>query len=129
MSGGLFDNLPGAASCGGSEATPLAERMRPQRLEEVLGQDELLGEGGVLRRAIADDRIPSLIFWGPPGSGKTTLASIIAGVTRSHFSPISAVASGVADLRRVVEEVWPPEAPPPAALARGRKHRTPGPRP
>jgi len=63
-----------------------------------------LGEGHVLRKSIEADQLPSIIFWGPPGSGKTTLANIIARVTRSHFSPISAVASGVADLRRIVDE-------------------------
>ena len=63
-----------------------------------------MGEGRVLRKAIEQDLIPSMIFWGPPGSGKTTLAFVIAAVTSSHFSPISAVSAGVADLRRVVEE-------------------------
>jgi len=63
-----------------------------------------LGEGHVLRKSIEADQLPSIIFWGPPGSGKTTLANIIASVTKSHFSPISAVASGVADLRRIVDE-------------------------
>jgi putative ATPase len=78
--------------------------MRPRNFDEFTGQEHLIGEGRVLRRSIEADQLPSMVFWGPPGSGKTTLASIIAGVTRSHFSPISAVASGVADLRRLVEE-------------------------
>jgi putative ATPase len=83
---------------------PLAARMRPRTLEEFVGQQHLVGEGRLLRRAIEEDRLPSMVFWGPPGSGKTTLARIIASMTASHFEPISAVASGVADLRRVVAE-------------------------
>jgi putative ATPase len=87
----------------GREA-PLAARMRPGNFDEFVGQEHILGEGHVLRKSIEADQLPSIIFWGPPGSGKTTLANIIASVTKSHFSPISAVASGVADLRRIVDE-------------------------
>jgi len=87
----------------GREA-PLAARMRPRNFDEFVGQEHLLGKGHVLRKSIEADQLPSIVLWGPPGSGKTTLANIIANVTRSHFSPISAVASGVADLRRIVEE-------------------------
>src|SRR3990170_7266882 len=83
---------------------PLADRMRPRTLKEHVGQSHLLGKGCLLLRAIEEDRLPSLILWGPPGSGKTTLARIIASLTQSHFEPVSAVASGVADLRRVVAE-------------------------
>jgi putative ATPase len=83
---------------------PLAERMRPRTLQEVLGQDHLLGEGKILRSVIDTDEIPSLIFWGPPGVGKTTLARIIAAETRSHFVGLSAVLSGVKDVKNVVEE-------------------------
>jgi putative ATPase len=83
---------------------PLAARMRPRSLNEFVGQEHLVGEGRVLRRAIDADQLPSMVFWGPPGSGKTTLARIIASLTRSHFEPVSAVASGVADLRRIVAE-------------------------
>ena len=83
---------------------PLAERMRPASFDEFVGQQHILGEGKVLRRSIDADRIPSILLWGPPGSGKTTLARLIATVTRSHFEPISAVSSGVADLRRSVAE-------------------------
>lgn len=83
---------------------PLAARMRPRNFAEFVGQEHLVGEGRVLRRCIEADELPSLIFWGPPGSGKTTLAYVIANVTKSHFSPMSAVTAGVSDLRRVVEE-------------------------
>lgn len=88
----------------GPKSTPLADRMRPRRLEEVMGQEHLLGEGKVLHEMIRNDEIFSLILWGPPGSGKTTLARVIAQETRSHFVAISAVLAGVKDVRRVVEE-------------------------
>jgi len=87
-----------------SKEVPLAARMRPRSFSEFVGQDHIVGEGRVLRKSIEIDQIPSIVFWGPPGSGKTTLANIIASITKSHFSPISAVAAGVADLRRIVEE-------------------------
>lgn len=83
---------------------PLAARMRPRTLDEFVGQEAIIGEGRLLRRAIAADTLFSIILWGPPGSGKTTLARIIAETTRAHFEPLSAVAAGVADLRRVVKE-------------------------
>ena len=78
--------------------------MRPQIFADFVGQEHLVGEGRVLRNSIETDQLPSIILWGPPGSGKTTLAYIIASVTRSHFCPISAVSAGVADLRRVVAD-------------------------
>ncbi len=83
---------------------PLAARMRPRSFTEFIGQEHIVGEGHVLRKAIEQDQIPSIILWGPPGSGKTTLAFVIAEVTQSHFSMVSAVNAGVADLRKAVEE-------------------------
>src|SRR5579875_3154538 len=93
-----------AAAGQAESAEPLASRLRPRSLEEFVGQEHLLGEGRLLRRCLEEDRVPSLILWGPPGSGKTTLASLIAQLTRAHFVSLSAVAAGVADLRRVAEE-------------------------
>ncbi|HYS42892.1 MAG TPA: replication-associated recombination protein A [Geobacteraceae bacterium] len=83
---------------------PLAERMRPQTLDDFIGQKHLLGEGKLLRRLIETDQLTSLIFWGPPGSGKTTLARVIANATRSHFIFFSAILSGIKDIREVVKE-------------------------
>ncbi len=83
---------------------PLASRMRPRTLDEVVGQEHLLAPGRLLRRIIESDRIPSMIFWGPPGSGKTTLAELVARHTNARFVTLSAVSAGVADLRRVVDE-------------------------
>ncbi len=85
-------------------ATPLADRMRPRSLDEIVGQEQLLGEGKALARLIREDRIPSMIFWGSPGTGKTTLASLIAGMTGRRFVAFSATLAGVKDVRRVVEE-------------------------
>jgi putative ATPase len=85
-------------------ASPLAERMRPRSLDEVVGHQKLLGPDGFLRRAIAADRVPSLIFWGPPGSGKTTLARVIAAETAAHFTPFSAVTSGIKEVKEVMAE-------------------------
>ena len=93
--------VPGAPA---PRDAPLADRMRPRALEEVLGQDHLLGEGKVLRRAIERDELRSAIFWGPPGTGKTTLARIIAARTNAHFITLSAVLHGVKELREAVEE-------------------------
>jgi putative ATPase len=93
-----------AAEARAAGQAPLAARMRPATLEEFVGQEHLVGEGRLLRNAIESDQLPSMVLWGPPGSGKTTLARIIAGLTQSHFEPVSAVSSGVADLRRVVAE-------------------------
>ena len=76
--------------------------MRPQELNDVIGQDHLLGPGRPLRRAIEGDRVPSMILWGPPGCGKTTLARLLAQHTAAHFEPFSAVLSGVKELREIV---------------------------
>jgi len=83
---------------------PLAERLRPSSLEDVVGLHDLLGEGKFLRNAIASDRIPSMIFWGPPGSGKTTLARIIAKTTQARFVTFSATSSSIKDIRALMEE-------------------------
>ena len=83
--------------------SPLASRLRPETLREYVGQKHLLGEGKVLRRLIEQDQISSMIFWGPPGVGKTTLARIIAGMTRSDFVDFSAVTSGIKEIRQVME--------------------------
>jgi putative ATPase len=83
---------------------PLATRMRPGALHEFVGQEHVIGQGHVLRKAIEAGQVPSLILWGPPGCGKTTLAYVIANSTQAHFSAVSAVSAGVADLRRIIEE-------------------------
>jgi len=83
---------------------PLADFIRPQNIEEVFGQEDLLGENSFLRQAIKNDQVPSLIFWGPPGSGKTTLAFIIAKETKADFLSLSAVSSGKKDLLKIIEQ-------------------------
>jgi putative ATPase len=88
----------------GQDSRPLADRMRPRTLDEYVGQTHLMGAGTLLRRAIGADQLFSMIFWGPPGSGKTTLARIIAGAVQSHFASFSAVLSGVKEIRAVVDE-------------------------
>jgi putative ATPase len=96
--------LEHAAGARGDGRAPLAERMRPERLDEVVGQSHLLKEHGLLRTAIESDRLPSLILWGPPGVGKTTLAQVIAHRTRRTFASLSAVLGGLADLRAIVSQ-------------------------
>lgn len=83
---------------------PLAERIRPERMEDLIGQEKIIGPGKPLRKAIEKDELQSIILWGPPGSGKTTLAKIIAKMTKSHFASFSAVVSGVPFLRKIVKE-------------------------
>jgi putative ATPase len=97
---GLFDD----GGDGGAKRVrePLAARMRPRTLDEFVGQEQIVGPGRALRRAIESDQAPSMILWGPPGTGKTTLARIIAQQTGAHFAGLSAVSAGVADLRRIV---------------------------
>lgn len=93
----LFDALT-------TELAPLAERMRPTKLEEFVGQNHIVGQGTLLRRAVIADRLGSCIFYGPPGTGKTTLANIIARSTNSAFVKLNAVSSGVADAKAVIED-------------------------
>lgn len=95
------DSTPDPSTAAG---TPLAERMRPRTLDEVVGHENLLGADGVLRRAVESDRVPSLIFWGPPGTGKTTLARLLAKETALRFVPFSAVTSGIKEVRQVMAD-------------------------
>jgi putative ATPase len=124
MAGTLFDDdpagagpvnagsaLPGAAMPG----APLAERLRPACLDEVIGQSHLLGPGKPLRVAFEAHRLHSMILWGPPGVGKTTLARLMAGAVDARFIVLSAVLAGVKDIREAVEQ---------AQLARGAGQRT-----
>jgi putative ATPase len=99
MSGSLFENDEPA---GVAAAVPMAERLRPRSLDEVVGQDHLLAPGKPLRTAIERDQVPSMILWGPPGVGKTTLAQIIAKMTKSGFVPFSAVLSGIKEIKEVM---------------------------
>ncbi len=108
MAGGLFDDEDEAPERGAlpvpAPDAPLADRMRPRDLPEVVGPPELVGPESFLAKAIAEDRVPSLVFWGPPGSGKTTLARIIAARTKARFLAFSAVVSGIKEIRTVMEE-------------------------
>lgn len=87
--------------------SPLAERMRPRSLDDLIGQDHLVGEKGVLRKAIQQGRVPSMILWGPPGTGKTTMANIIANEVKLPFHTLSAISAGVKDVREVIAKVRP----------------------
>jgi putative ATPase len=110
---GLFPEMEGHSvksrkpieSFEGIQSTaPLAERMRPRALDEFVGQEHILAPGKILRRLIEEDRLTSLVFWGPPGSGKTTLARVIANRTASEFVPFSAVTSGIKEIRQVMND-------------------------
>ena len=101
-SGSLFEDDASIAP-GADPGAPLAARMRPRSLDEFVGQSAIVGPGTLLRRAIEGDRLPSCIFWGPPGCGKSTLARIVAQSTRSAFESLSAVTSGVADVRKLID--------------------------
>ena len=87
-----------------ANAKPLAERMRANNLNEFIGQKHIVSEGSLLRRAILADRLGSCIFWGPPGTGKTTLANVIASTTHGEFIKLNAVQAGVSDVKKAVEE-------------------------
>jgi putative ATPase len=106
--GGSLD----AAGTTPAAGTPLAERMRPRTLDEIVGQDDILAPGKPLRQAIERDLLQSIILWGPPGTGKTTLARVIAEVTHAHFVPFSAVLSGIKEIKEVM------------AAAQDRRRRT-----
>ncbi len=99
----LFDNTPPAEDRATGKR-PLAERMRPERLEDYVGQEHILGPGKPLRRQIERDQLTSIILWGPPGVGKTTLAKLIARVTRCEFIPFSAVLSGIKEIKAVMAD-------------------------
>ena len=111
--GSLFDETDDVAEV--DPNAPLAERMRPRNLQEFVGQQHLMGEGKVLRRLVERGSLPSLVLWGPPGSGKTTLARILAAESKSQFFAISAVFAGVKELRAALDE---------ARRLRGRRGRT-----
>jgi len=96
----LFDNFEKNKL----SSAPLADRIRPEKLEDFLGQEKIVGPGKPLRQAIEEDKLQSIILWGPPGSGKTTLARIIAKITKTHFIPFSAAVSGVPALRKIIKE-------------------------
>ncbi|MFN7929131.1 MAG: replication-associated recombination protein A [Blastocatellia bacterium] len=110
----LFDEPPAADSAATDSNAPLAERMRPRTLEEFVGQEQIVGAGKLLRRLIAEDKLTSMIFWGPPGTGKTTLARIIAHHTKANFVPFSAVTSGIKEIKQVMAD---------AAALRTKAHR------
>ena len=118
MPGSLFDDQEPArpAAAAAAADAPLADRVRPRNLDEVVGQAPVVGPEGFLRRAIAEDRVPSLVFWGPPGSGKTTLAQIIARATSFRFVPFSAVTAGIKEVKEVMAEA--------ARLRRAQGRRT-----
>src|SRR5215813_5135074 len=111
MNGSLFDNDEPASPKPPDVSAPLADRMRPQTLDDLVGQGHLLDPGKPLRTAIEHDQVPSMILWGPPGVGKTTLAQIIARMTKSDFIPFSAVLSGIKEIKEIM-----------AAAERAKRH-------
>src|SRR5436189_3005711 len=104
MTGNLFGDAEFTPDPTTRPDAPLPERLRPKTVDEVVGLEEILGEGRFLRNAIESDRIPSMVFWGPPGSGKTTLARIIAKTTRARFVQFSATSSSIKDIKTLMEE-------------------------
>src|SRR5689334_5429611 len=112
MSGSLFEEQePLGPKSDVQAGAPLADRLRPQTLDEIVGQGHLLDPGKPLRTAIEHDQVPSMILWGPPGVGKTTLAQIIALMTKSNFVPFSAVLSGIKEIKEIM-----------AAAERAKRH-------
>src|ERR1051326_8030551 len=99
MSGSLFEEDKPIAPV---TDAPLADRMRPRTLDEILGQDHLLGPGKPLRTAIERDQVPSMILWGPPAVGRPTLAQVMATITKSTFIPFSAVLSGIKEIKNIM---------------------------
>ncbi len=100
----LFSNLQNGLKKATDRSTPLADRMRPQKLEELVGQRHLLAPGKPLRVGIERDELRSIILWGPPGTGKTSLAHVIANLTHSDFIPFSAVLAGIKEIKAVMSE-------------------------
>lgn len=101
----FFDaNKPQPKEHSRSDIAPLADRMRPQTFDEFVGQDKIVGPGTPLRKAIESDKVASMIFWGPPGSGKTTLAALIAKSTKGQFVPFSAVTSGIKEVKQIISK-------------------------
>src|SRR6267142_5610321 len=86
-----------------NSSSPLADRMRPSKLEDLVGQEHLVGPNGIIRKAIASGNVPSMILWGPPGVGKTTIANIIANEVKRPFHALSAINAGVKDVREIIE--------------------------
>ena len=104
MSDSLFDPPAASGPAQAPASAPLAARLRPRTLDEVVGQQHLLGPGAALRAAIENDRLSSIVLWGPPGTGKTTLAHVVAAATKAAFTELSAVTSGVKDVRAAIEQ-------------------------